>query len=100
MMNWPKRQTAVCTIKITFVIQHRRTYQHSEQYTFANKRSIDCIQGYRTKYMNRYMSLFVFVRRFQEMDDNEKLPIILRRLKDLNFTITRKSLKTYNLLYI
>ena len=57
-------------------------------------------RGIATKYMNRYMSLFVFVRRFQEMDDNEKLPIILRRLKDLNFTITRKSLKTYNLLYI
>ncbi|BBK22784.1 hypothetical protein A9CBEGH2_15480 [Amedibacterium intestinale] len=57
-------------------------------------------RGIATKYMNRYMSLFVFVRRFQEMDDNEKLPIILRRLKDLKFTITRKSLKTYNLLYI
>lgn len=57
-------------------------------------------RGVATKYMNRYMSLFVFMRRFQEMDDNEFLPIILRKLKTLYFSITRDSLKKGDLLFI
>lgn len=71
--------------------------------------TVDCIQsiiknqlaefrGVATKYMNRYMSLFVFICRFQEMDDNKFLPIILRKLKTLHFSITRESLKKCNLL--
>ena len=44
-----KANCSLVQLKITFVIQHRRTYQYSEQYTFANKRSIGWIQGYRNK---------------------------------------------------
>ncbi|TDW06788.1 ISXO2 transposase-like protein [Breznakia blatticola] len=54
-------------------------------------------RGVATKYMNRYLSLFVFIRKFLDMDDNEWLPIILRKLKTLHFTITRNALKTHKL---
>lgn len=64
------------------------------------KGQLASFRGVATKYMNRYMSLFVFIRRFLEMDDNEKLPLILRNLKTLHFNISRVSLKTHHLLSI
>lgn len=51
-------------------------------------------RGVATKYMNRYMALFVFRRRFLQMDDNEKMELLIRRIKSFHCTITRKSLKT------
>lgn len=47
--------------------------------------------------MNRYLSLFVFTRRFQEIDDNEIIRIISRKLKRIHISITMDSLKTCNL---
>lgn len=55
-------------------------------------------RGVATKYMNQYLSLFVFLRRFQEMDDNEKLPLMLRKLKVLQFNIPRRVLKNHKIL--
>lgn len=57
-------------------------------------------RGVSTKYINRYLSLFVFFRRFQDMDDNEKLPLIIQDLKTLHFTISRDRLKTTQLFFV
>lgn len=54
-------------------------------------------RGVATKYINRYMSLMVFVRRFIDMDDNEKIHLLLPVLRDLKFNITRKALRNHNL---
>ncbi|MDL2276825.1 hypothetical protein LJC02_04135, partial [Breznakia sp. OttesenSCG-928-G09] len=62
------------------------------------KTQLAVFRGVATKYMNRYMSLFVFIRRFLDMDDNEKLPLILRKFKVLHFNISRQTLKKLNLL--
>lgn len=61
------------------------------------KTQLASFRGVATKYMNRYMSLFVYLRRFQEMDDNEMMPIILREFKNLHFTISRIALKNHKL---
>lgn len=53
------------------------------------KAQFAAFRGVATKYMNRYLSLFVFMRKFQEMDDNEKLPLMLRKLRTLHFSISR-----------
>ena len=58
------------------------------------KKQLCAFKGVSTKYINRYCSLFVFIRRFQNMADNELLPIILRKLKNLKFSITRNKLST------
>jgi len=54
-------------------------------------------RGIATKYMNRYMSLFVFIRRFMQMDGNEKIELLIRRMKTFHCTITRKSLRNTHL---
>lgn len=61
------------------------------------KAKLEDFRGVATKYINRYLSLFVFIRRFQEMDDNEKLEILLRKLKTLHFSISRIALKNHEL---
>lgn len=58
------------------------------------KKRLQEYRGIATKYMNRYLSLFVFVRRFLDMDDNEKMPILIQKLRTLHISITRLSLKT------
>ncbi len=54
-------------------------------------------RGVATRYLNRYMALFVFMRMFMQMDDNEKLEILVRKIKTFHCHITRKSLKTSHL---
>lgn len=61
------------------------------------KRQLASFRGVATKYMNRYMSLFVYLRRFQEMDDNEMMPIILIFKFPQHFTISRIALKKHKL---
>lgn len=61
------------------------------------KRQLSAFRGVATKYMSRYMSLFVFIRRFQSMDDNEKLPILLSKMNNLHLRKSRLTLKTFNL---
>ena len=50
--------------------------------------------------MNRHLNLFVFTRRFQEMDDNKKMSIISRNLKTLHYAITKGSLKNTHLIAV
>lgn len=85
-------------------LKTRTSYNRVEHINTVNyihsmiKKCISFYRGVSTKYINRYLSLFVFLRRYQEMDDNERLPLMLRNLKELHFTITRKVLKTYKIL--
>ena len=58
------------------------------------KDTMSFYRGIATKYMNRYMALFTFMRRFAQMDDNEKIEILIRKLKSFRCHITRRSLKT------
>lgn len=64
------------------------------------KAQLASYRGVATKYINRYMSLFVFLRRFQAMDDNEKLLLILRKFKTLQFSVPINNLKNKNLICI
>ena len=57
-------------------------------------------RGIATKYMNRYMALFVFIRRYMQMDDNEKTELLIKSLKTFHCKITRKSLRNTHLFYI
>lgn len=57
------------------------------------KQTLAYFRGVSTKYINRYLSLFVFIRRYLDMDNNEKLPLIIRKLNTYHFTITRNGLK-------
>lgn len=54
-------------------------------------------RGVATKYMNRYMSLFVYMRMFIQMDDNEKIELLIRKLKTFHCHITRDSLRKTHL---
>lgn len=47
-------------------------------------------RGVSSKYLNRYLSLFNFIRRFTDMDTNEKLPLLLDDMKWYNIYITYK----------
>lgn len=78
-------------------VEHINTVNYIHSFI---KRKLAHYRGVATKYMNRYLSLFVFTRRFQEMDDNEKMPIISRNLKTLHYTITRGSLKNTHLIAV
>lgn len=59
--------------------------------------TIEKYRGIATKYMNRYASLFVFIRRYMEMDDNEKIENLIGKLKWFHCTIRRYSLKDSHL---
>lgn len=78
-------------------VEHINTVNYIHSFI---KRQLAQYRGIATKYINRYLSLFVFTRRFQEMDDNEIMEIISRKLKRLHSTITRESLKTSHLVTI
>lgn len=71
--------------------------EHLNTVNYIHKMIQDTFKYYRgiaTKYMNRYMALFVMKRRFQDMDDNEMADLLIRRLRTFQCHITRKSLKT------
>lgn len=61
------------------------------------KETISYYRGVATKYMNRYMALFVLIRRFIGMDNNEKEEILVDMLKNRHCTITRNSLSEMHL---
>lgn len=54
-------------------------------------------RGIATKYMNRYTSLFVFMRMFQDMDRNEMADFIINKIRNTKFKITTKQIKDHNL---
>lgn len=76
------------------------TVEHLNTVNYIHKMIQETFEYYRgiaTKYMNRYMALFVLRRRFQDMDDNEMADLLIRRLRLFPCHITRKSLKTSHL---
>ena len=58
------------------------------------KRTIRQYRGVSSKYIQRYLSLFIFLRRYEDMDDNEKMPLLIKDMKFYPFNITYRSLKT------
>lgn len=50
-------------------------------------------RGVATKYLNRYLSLLVFIRRFAGMDLNEKLPLLIKDMKNYKFNITESAIR-------
>lgn len=57
-------------------------------------------RGVSTKYLNRYLSLFTFMRRYMGMDRQEQHQDIHQRINKLCFIIPVRIVKTYNLLTI
>lgn len=58
---------------------------------------IEFYKGIATKYINRYTALFVFMRRMLDTDRNEKADLLVQIIKNTNFTLRRKDIRTYNL---
>ena len=50
-------------------------------------------RGVASYYLDRYLALFVFMRRFLDMDDNEITELIVRKLKGVRYNVTREKLK-------
>ncbi len=57
-------------------------------------------RGVSSKYLNRYLALYVFMRRFFGMDDQEKLMVFLQKTKTTIVSFTNQSVKTRKLLMI
>ena len=57
-------------------------------------------RGVSTKYLNRYLALFVFMRQTAQMDAHEKLLLILRKLKQVSVYATISQIKSSHLLAI
>ncbi len=57
-------------------------------------------KGVSTKYLNRYLSLFTFMRKYMGMDRQEQYLDIRQRIKKLCFIIPVRIVKCYNLLTI
>lgn len=57
-------------------------------------------RGVSTKYLSRYLALYLFIRRFMGMDDQEKLMVFLSKAKNMFVSYTNQMVKTQNLLTI
>ena len=57
-------------------------------------------RGVSTKYLNRYLALYIFMRRFIGMDDQEKLMVFLSKTKETFASFTKVMVKSMNLLTI
>lgn len=61
------------------------------------QRTLSYYRGIATKYMNRYMALFTMMRRYLEMDNNEKVELLIKSIKSFHCNITVHSLKNRHL---
>ena len=57
-------------------------------------------RGVSTKYLSRYLALYIFMRRFMGMDDQEKLMVFLSKTKETLASFTKVMVKSQNLLLI
>lgn len=57
-------------------------------------------RGVSSKYLNRYLALYGFMRRFTGMDNQEKAMVFLQKKKGFTVTLTNKSVKTQNLMMV
>lgn len=92
--------TAECKVK--HLIGHE-SYNKVEHLNTVNsihsmiKRIYAYYRGVATKYLNRYMALFIFMRRLKNMDSSEKSEKLIGTIKWFHCHITRKSLKEEHL---
>lgn len=61
------------------------------------QRTFAYYRGVATKYINRYMALFTVIRRYLDMDDNEKAELLITSIKSFHCNITIQSLKKSHL---
>lgn len=61
------------------------------------KRMFAYYKSVATKYINRYLSLIVFLRRFADTDDNEKIPAMIGLSKWFKFRVTYEDTRCYQL---
>ena len=54
-------------------------------------------RGVSTKYLSRYLALYVFMRRFMGMDNQEKLMVFLANTKQSLGSFTNHMVKSQNL---
>ena len=57
-------------------------------------------RGVSTKYLSRYLALYIFMRRFMGMDNQEKLMVFLAKAKESLGSFTNQMVKSQNLLII
>lgn len=57
-------------------------------------------RGVASKYLNRYLALYIFIRKYMGMDNQEKLMAFIRCTKNFFTVITNHDVKTQNLLMI
>jgi len=87
-----------CNSKIVYLIGHE-SYNKVEHLNTVNsihstiKYIFRKYRGVASKYLNRYMSMFVFFRRFQDMDRNEKTELLINKIKWHHCHITRWTLR-------
>lgn len=62
------------------------------------KEMIRYYRGVATKYLKRYISLFIFMMEFMGMDRQEKLIILMKKMKQSSLSFRIKSMKTVNVL--
>lgn len=84
--------------KVKHLIGHE-SYNKVEHLNTVNsihsmiKRKYAFYRGVATKYLNRYMALFLFMRRLKEMDNGKKMETLIGTIKWFHCHITRESLK-------
>ena len=61
------------------------------------RRNYAFYRGVATKYLNRYMALFLFMRRLKDMDSSKKTETLIGTIKWFHCHITRESLKEQHL---
>ena len=57
-------------------------------------------RGVSTKYLSRYLALYIFMRRFMGMDNQEKLMVLLANAKETIGSYTKVMVKSLNLLQV
>lgn len=84
--------------KLVQLITHKsyNMVEHLNTINFIHSMIKERFAFYRSvsiKYINRYLSLFVFLRRFADTDDNEKMPAIIQMSKWFHFRITYSGIR-------
>lgn len=64
------------------------------------KEMIRYYRGVATKYLKRYISLFIFMMDFMGMDKQEKLMILIKKMKSSSISYRIKTMNIENVLYL
>ena len=88
--------------KTEYDIRHLKGYESYNKVEHLN--TVNCIHSIIKKiytfyrggvsyYLDRYLALFFFMRRVMDMDDSEITELIVRKLKEVRYNVTRGKLK-------